>query len=933
VQADWADRQKTRGPLRWRPFQLAFMLLNLPGLADPARVSVADPAVTERAICDLLWFPTGGGKTEAYLGLAAFTLALRRLRSDPDADGHRTGGGTSVISRYTLRLLTIQQFRRALGMITACEVLRVEGLGTGPAGWRPAAYPGTDDFLWGGSRFSAGLWVGQGVTPNSLLPIRMQYRTVAGAIDMLRGPGPAVEHSSEPAQILNCPCCNTILAVPEEGLQQGAFTLHYIVSCPVTPTWTPSSVASPITITGVSIQPCPSPGYYSVCIAGQVTRASVPPAAIRNWWIDAVEPSLRPGVDLEAASPVRPGYFITQFENQQRHLKDNGFEILCPNPACDLHRHEWAEKVPISVTGILPGAAGPGTPALVWQETVAPFRSASHRTRLSCVPIPAYTVDAQVYHRLPSLLVATVDKFARLAFEGRAGALFGHIDTYHAHWGYYRQGCPPLTWNTFPRTYQPLCTPQTQNVPVRLFRPPDLILQDELHLIEGPLGSMMGLYETAIDLLCQGQDAVRPKYIASTATVRQAASQAQALFNRRLAQFPPPGLTIDDGFFLTTARDPHPLDVRRAGRLYAGVCAPGRGAQTPIIRIWTALLQSVYLLLQARPGVADIDNFWTLVGYFNAVRELAGAATLYRQDIPQRLNDWVQFGRAHQARPLPPSSDDTPLELSSRADSLRLPGLLQRLEKALPGAAEDVALATSMFSTGVDVDRLGLLVMHGQPKATASYIQATGRVGRKEAGLVVTFLRASRPRDLNHYEFFTGYHRALYRSVEPVTVAPFAPRARERGLGPLLVILLRHADRIQGYPVTVGAPGRPIWVEQRLTGAPTFSGAPTMAGARNTSPEVLALPAVFEERALSQPAERRPGATETRDEAASWLDRWQQLAQLYSTLLYAEATLINPPSVPVVLGDPAHQLQKIDVAFKNAPQSLRDIEATTTFGP
>src|SRR5262249_37500699 len=148
----------------------------------------------------------------------------------------------------------------------------------------------------------------------------------------------------------------------------------------------------------------------------------------------------------------------------------------------------------------------------------------------------------------------------------------------------------------------------------------------------------------------------------------------------------------------------HPENAAPSGRLYLGVCAPGKGAQTPIIRVWALLLQYIAQARANGLSDSDADPFWTLVGYFNAVRELAGAAGLCRQDIPQRI--------AHIA-PANTRNLHDPVELSSRADSLQLPSLLSKLEVALPEDAEDLVLATSMFGTGVDVSRLGLIFING----------------------------------------------------------------------------------------------------------------------------------------------------------------------------------------------------------------------------
>lgn len=959
LQSRWARGRS----LHWRPFQLAFILLNIPALVDPLH--------PDRRTCDLLWFPTGGGKTEAYLGLAAFTLALRRRRGSHQQRGHNTGAGVGVFSRYTLRLLTIQQFRRALGVITACEFLRVYHLDTPGAltGWRPKDCPHKEKFIWGGLRFSVGLWVGGNVTPNNMLsvgpiPAPGGFIWYVGALDSLQGvtssgyDGPDQklqklsqqarhrEVSGEAAQILNCPCCQSILAVPDEGLDAGQHTLHFVIqggrtTAPLLNALKPAGL--PVTIDAVSYTSHTMPDYRTLSLT-----VTIPPdTALRarqidEWWYQTLAPALGNNATLLSARPARPGYFILTYRTARNTTIAYDFDIYCPNPKCELNQHAWAEVVPLSTeeTGISPRSSSqmslgfgatddvgdlPVISQMQWQAVLPVFQKASKRPVSGRIPIPACTVDDQVYHRCPSLVIATVDKFARLAFEPKAASLFGNVNHYHSRWGYYRDGSPPSWGGNLPQQYQPhppdFAKGKVLHVPVQPFAPPDLILQDELHLIEGPLGSMVGLYETAVDLLCQYQlnsQTVVPKYVASTATVRQAESQVQALFDRRLAQFPPSAISADDRFF---ARDHevHPLDSQQPGRLYVAICAPGKGAQTPIVRIWSALLQSVYDHWQQNPA-PDLDRFWTLVGYFNAIRELAGALSLYRQDIPERMS----FRAGNNARPIP---EDRRIELSSRRSSLELPGLLKRLGDMLAPDALDAVLATSMFGTGVDVDRLGLMVVHGQPKTTASYIQATGRVGRQGGGLIVTFFRASRPRDLDHYEFFTGYHRALYRYVEPITVAPYSPRARERGLGPLAVILLRHGQEIEGRPVA------PEWrVQQRLSGA-YFSQADWMGTHRN-APEVDIIPELLERRAGQQPAGRRPDTNATAAEAGSELDRWASLARQHAgsdTFVYYEPTLFKPPERHVVLGDAQHRFQGYDEAYENAPQSLREVEETTGF--
>ena len=435
------------------------------------------------------------------------------------------------------------------------------------------------------------------------------------------------------------------------------------------------------------------------------------------------------------------------------------------------------------------------------------------------------------------------------------------------------------------------------------FNPPDLIIQDELHLIEGPLGSMVGIYEIAVDYLASHDDA-KVIYIASTATARWAPAQVHSLFIRRLMQFPCHGLSPEDRFFIRF-RKLHPLEEELPGRLYVGVCAPGLGPLTPVVRLWSRLLQTVYELSNRHGKKAD--PFWTVVGYFNAIRELAGARSLYRQDIPQRIRQKIGF---HNPRPL---YDDNVFELSSRTHSTNLPTILSLIQSPFSGDPDnpgtpDALFTTSMFGTGVDVPRLSLMIVHGQPKTTSAYIQSTGRVGRSRGGLVVTFYRATRPRDLSHYEMFCGYHMTLERFVEPVTVAPFSPGTLARCAGPVLVGMLRNMMQTS-YP----------WCEDRS--------ALGMAS-HEQSPEVKALPDIFETRATSQPAARAPPPKFVYNFVLSQIDRWRQIAQQERSLKYVEYVIV---ANPVVLGDQPHQHRGLSVVYENAPQSLRDIEGVTCF--
>lgn len=883
---------KTGKPLVWRLFQIAFILQCIP--------SIATEKHSDRRVCDLLWFPTGGGKTEAYLGLSIFTIALRRRR---DREKETGGAGTCVFSRYTLRMLTIQQFRRALLAITACDYLRAKD-------WSPEGFPEGERNLWGASRFSIGLWVGQAVTPNRLIDHkgwdRIQNRPVRypGAVSRLmgfeiyRGTGVKIKRmgESEPAQILNCPACKSILAVPKkQSLPQEEYEIHFIVKSPdrLTPKKGDMEGLGFI-IKDFKITSLPSPRYYTVSIKFYCQQ-KLQADHIDRWWRNYIFPALGSNCKATFARASRPGYFLRRWGIQQEPVN---FEIHCPSPRCELNKVKWFEYVP--------GMAGEKQFSVI----LPPFRIPGKKGISYGVPISGYVVDDQVYHRCPSLIVGTVDKFARLPFEPRAATMFGNVTHFDSCWGFYRDEAPPDRGNMH----------EAEICNVRRFEPPELIIQDELHLIEGPLGSMVGIYETAIEILgskVKDGRVVRPKYVASSATIRHAASQVSAVFDREVAVFPAPGILMDDNFF-SYAQEAHPIDSNPPGRLYIGICAPGHGPHTPTIRMWTALFKKAYEMRLAHGSDnREFDQFWTIIGYFNAIRELAAALGLFRADMRERLR---QIGG--QIRPI-----DVYLELSSRMESSEIPTALKQLSK-FPDNSIDAVFSTSMFGTGIDVDRLGLMVVHGQPKTTANYIQATGRVGRMMGGLIITFLRAPRPRDLDHYEFFVGYHQCLSKYVEPITVHPFSPRARERAFGPITVAMLRNADRIMGKTVSAEWPVEDLYAKSG--GIVAKSGSRRMNANRN-SPEVLAIVDVIEARSQNQPSGCKPPSNVCRDEVISELDKWQLVAKSQPSLVYYEPTMIRNPQNPVVLGDAQHETGGLAVVFRNAPQSLREVESTTTF--
>ena len=555
---------KTERPPAWRPFQIAFLLMSLPGLWDGKH--------PDREIADLIWFPTGGGKTEAYLGASAFVLLTRRLRDDLDS-------GTAVLMRYTLRLLTSQQFQRASGLICALESIRKR-----------------ESSRLGSSPYSIGIWVGSGTTPNSRSQSIEAYNRV-------KKDG----HDAYQHVMLRCPWC---------GAHMGPIKKGWDYECPGT-------------------------------------------------------------------APSGSG--------ASRYIR-----IFCPDSACDFH-----DELPIKV------------------------------------------VDEDIYDTPPSLVIGTVDKFAMLAWRPEARSLFGIS----------RDGDREHT-------------------------PPELIIQDELHLITGPLGSIVGLYEGVIEELCTDYrygSSIKAKLVASTATTRASTRQIKDLYARpRTAIFPPPGLDASDSFFATYDRDD---DGRiKPGRLYLGVLARNYSSTLTVsVRVFSTLLAASSLIADVKKR----DPWHTLLVFYNSLRELGANLTLFGADIPERLSDlksrWTPSPK-DQRRYL-----NRVLELTGRLSNSEIPLALESLEKSTKTRGTiDACLASNIIEVGVDVPRLGVMAVSGQPKNTAQYIQATGRVGRKSPGLVVMLYDAAKSRDLSHYEHFKDYHECLYAAVEPSSVTPFTERVLER---------------------------------------------------------------------------------------------------------------------------------------------------------
>lgn len=584
---------ESTGSAQWRPFQLAFLLANL--------APVVDPQHPRRGVVDVIWMPTGGGKTEAYLALAAFTMLFRR-RTDPAA------GGTAVIMRYTLRLLTAQQLQRAASLLCALETLRTAN---------PAVL--------GRERFSIGAWLGQASTPNSRKDALQKLRRLA---DRQRG-------AERPFLLSRCPACATKFGDVVDGRVLG---------------------------------------YH--------------------------RQSTRDGPRMQA---------------------------LCPNPACAFHHSRTPQGLPV------------------------------------------YEVDEDIYAKPPTFLVATVDKFAQLAWNERARVLFG------------------------------LGRSGSRDRPA-----PALVIQDELHLISGPLGSLVGLYESAINQLCRHDGGCPPHVVAATATTRAYARQAAALYAcpaEQVRLVPPPGLTVSDSFFAQA-------DTTSPPRTFVGVCATGTGkfAHTQM-RVLASLAHAASALEQQG---ARVDPYWTNVVFFGALRDLGQAKALISTDL--RGYAW-RLWHATGIRTGAPRRDGerrairslVDVELTSASSNAASEALERLARHRGESGAVDLVLATSVIEVGVDVDRLGLLTIVRQPKTAAQYIQVAGRVGRdpgKGPGLVVVLLNPLSSRDVSHYERFTSVHQRLYAAVEPASVTPFTVAALERGLRGALASIVRQvrtqgADRVR----------------------------------------------------------------------------------------------------------------------------------------
>ncbi|MDX6507976.1 MAG: hypothetical protein QOG06_2620, partial [Gaiellaceae bacterium] len=511
--------------------------------------------------------------------------------------------------------------------------------------------------------------------------------------------------------------------------------------------------------------------------------------------------------------------------------------------------------------------------------------------------LPIVAVDSPIYRRLPAFLIATVDKFAALPWIGPSGALLGGADRHDAH-GFYGPAEPGKG------------TPLGAPLP-----PPDLVIQDELHLISGPLGTMVGLYETAIEALCVREldgRAVRPKIVASTATVRRASDQIQALFARSQTQiFPPPGPDRRDSFF---ARTVSPAEA--PARLYLGIAAQGRNPKVVMRKTWLALMGAAERSYRDAGGHKNPENpadpYMTLLGYFNGLRELGGARRILEEEVRNTLKSYGERRRIGEPRSLfrDRRTFSEVVELTSRVSTDKVAEARRRLgASASTSDRVDCAIATNMIAVGLDIPRLGLMGVVGQPKTAAEYIQATSRVGRTDEapGLIVTLLGINKPRDRSHYERFRHFHETFYRSVEVGSVTPFSPRALDRGLAGALIGLAR-----QSMPTLTPARGA-----EQITGV---------------RPELeRRMLETFHARVLQQPLdedEREERLRSVESRIVDLLDSWQTVVKDYAAdsvdVQYQKYELPSPK--PLLRGILETDFDSEDHRKFRANRSLRDVE-------
>lgn len=559
----------------WRPFQLAFILQCL--------TSFVDENSNEKELIDLLYFPTGGGKTEAYLAVSAFLIFWRRINYS------HSYHGVNIIIRYTLRLLSAQQFERASKMILACEFIRNNHKDLGD------------------KQISIGFWVGAQTIPNSLKDAETKLKKTQEKLN--KGENFVVN----PFQLSNCQWCNTKI-ISKLKQDDKVFQIGHRVG-------------------------------------------------------------------------------KTQLHSH------------CLNEAC--HFSEKSDGLPVVL------------------------------------------IDENIYKKPPTILFATVDKFAMLAWKGEATTFFNNS----------------------------------------INRKPELIIQDELHLLNGTLGSLVGLFENTLLQLCDN-----PKIIASTATVKNVDKQIQGLYGREARVFPQYATNSDDTFFSKVIED--------SKRKYIGILPTGKTTVVTNLQLLASLIFARLEIWKQSSDKKEADSFWTILSYFKSLKEIGRFSNKINSELKpiikqlqvRYLNDDLISANNYN------KLSYRNVELTSRIPNEKIKKNLDLLESEFNGnlkehKAYDLVLATNMISVGLDVSRLGVMVMNGMPPNTAEYIQASSRVARKNEGFVITLYDPFNSRDLSYYEDFVQFHKTFYKQVEPLSVTPFAENALDKMLFTLILAYFRHTTK------------------------------------------------------------------------------------------------------------------------------------------
>jgi len=635
----------------WRAFQLAFILLNLDGIFKPEDDAEWDK---RNNWVDLVWFPTGGGKTEAYLGLIALTIINRRK------EFKEKGGGTAAIMRYTLRLLTMQQFQRATLVIMALELIRRWG-----------------SYELGDEPITIGLWVGNNSLPNKLLhnPNDRNKDSLLAEFEKIN------KEEKNKIPLDKCPWC---------------------------------------------------------------------------------------GSKLKAEITTHSDTTATVFEKDKLHL-------YCSN------------------TKLCSFGFGKGRPSA---------------RKLYQGPIPVCLSDETIYQHPPALLFGTVDKFAQLAHKVNGQNNGRNSDS--------RRIFGAGNWE--------------EGKPKNGYLPPDLIIQDELHLLLGPLGSAVALFESAVDQLCTREDGTRPKIISSTATTRNTQLQIAALFDRKVSLFPKPGVECDDSFFAFYKRRFKSIDDKTpeylSKRKYIGVLPTGRTQIWMQMRLAAIIMthRAIFELKELgekHPIDFDsyqdfertMDYYHTTISYFNSLKEVGKTQSQVQTYILKELRR--VFSRVVRPQKLMHSiytyGPIQESELTGRLSGEEVKNELKSVEskwnakKRFASSENDelikgkvppeFVVATNMISVGIDVSRFNTIIMNSMPRNTAEYIQASSRVARNDYGLVLTVHHPFRARDISHYEKFIEFHEKMYSYVEPISITPFTQKAVERYMGLYLATMIRHRTR------------------------------------------------------------------------------------------------------------------------------------------